>query len=69
MYFQRMSFSDYFDFVIAASVPVCLEVVKCLPIQSKLNNSNLFGTMEICSRYGYFESLRVNHGDNLETSF
>ena len=31
-------------------------------IQSNFNGSNIFGTMEICSRYGYFEPLRVNHG-------
>ena len=31
-------------------------------VQSNLNGSNIFGTMEIRSRHGYFESLRVNHG-------
>ena len=28
--------------------------------QSNYNSSNIFGTMEICSRHGYFEPLMVN---------
>ena len=31
-------------------------------IQSNLNGSNIFGTMEIRSRHWWFEPLRVNHG-------
>ena len=31
-------------------------------VQSNVNGSNIFGTMEICSRYGLFEPLRFNHG-------
>ena len=31
-------------------------------IQSNFNGSNIFGTIELCSRYGYFEPLRVIHG-------
>ena len=30
-------------------------------IQSNLSGSNSLGTMKICSRYGLFEPLRVNH--------
>ena len=30
-------------------------------IQSNINGSNIFGTMEIHSRHGYCEPLRVNH--------
>ena len=30
-------------------------------IQLNCNGSNIFGTMEICSRYGLFWPLRVNH--------
>ena len=45
-------------------------------VQSNFNGSNIFGTMEICSRHGWFEPLRVNHsarseanGDSLGVSF
>ena len=31
-------------------------------IQSNFNGSNIFGTIEICSKHGLFEPLRVNHG-------
>ena len=31
-------------------------------IQSNLNGSNIFGTIENCSRHGWFEPLRVNYG-------
>ena len=34
-------------------------------IQSNLNGSNIFETMEICSRCGYFEPLRVNQSARL----
>ena len=34
---------------------------KAMGIQSNFNASNIFGTIENCSRHGYFESLRVNH--------
>ena len=30
-------------------------------LRSNFNGSNIFKTMEICSRYGQFEPLRVNH--------
>ena len=30
-------------------------------LQSSLNGSNIFRTIEICSRYGKLEPLRVNH--------
>ena len=30
-------------------------------MQSNFNDSNTFGSIEICSRHGYFEPLRVNH--------
>ena len=30
--------------------------------QSNFNGSNIFGTIENCSRLGQFEPLRVNHG-------
>ena len=33
-------------------------------VQSNLDGSNLFGTMKICSRDGWFEPLRVNYGAN-----
>ena len=33
-----------------------------ISIQSNLNGSNIFGTLENCSRHGKFEPLRVNHG-------
>ena len=36
----------------------CLNVI--LELQSISIGSNIFGTMEICSRHGYFEPLRVN---------
>ena len=31
------------------------------PLKQNLNGSNIFGTMEICSRHGQFEPLWVNH--------
>ena len=31
-------------------------------IQSHFNGSNIFGTIENCSRHRQFEPLRVNHG-------
>ena len=30
-------------------------------LQSNFYSSNIFGAMDICSRYVQFESLRVNH--------
>ena len=30
-------------------------------VQSNLNGSNILGTMKICSRYGLFEPVWVNH--------
>ena len=30
-------------------------------IESNLSGSNIFGTIEICSRYGKFEPLKVDH--------
>ena len=30
-------------------------------LQPDLNNSNIFGTIENCSRHGLFESLKFNH--------
>ena len=34
-------------------------------IQLNLNGSNFFGAREICSRYGKFEPLRVDHSARL----
>ena len=34
-------------------------------IQSNFNGSNIFGTIENCSRHGSFEPLRVNYGAKL----
>ena len=31
-------------------------------LQSKFDGSNNFGTIENCSRHGWFEPLRVNYG-------
>ena len=31
-------------------------------IQSNFDGSNIFGTIENCSRHGWFEPLRVNYG-------
>ena len=48
-----------------------------MDLQLNFNDSNIFGTMEICSRHGLFKQLRLNHGirsnqangDNLGMSF
>ena len=34
--------------------------------QSNLNGLNIFETLEICSRHGYFEPLRISHGARSE---
>ena len=34
-------------------------------VQSNFNGSNIFGTIENCSRHGWFEPLRVNYGAKL----
>ena len=34
----------------------------CNVIQSNFDGSNIFGTIEKCSRHGWFEPLRVNYG-------
>ena len=31
-------------------------------LQSNFDGSNIFGTIENCSRHGWFEPLRVNYG-------
>ena len=42
---------------------VILLLLPYLPsVQSNFNGSDIFGTMEVCSRHGEFEPLRVNHG-------
>ena len=50
--------------------------IETVTVQSNFNNSNFLWTMKICSRYRYFEPLRVIHdarseskGDNLEIFF
>ena len=35
-------------------------------IQSELSGSNIFGSMKVCSRYGYFEPLCARSGDKWE---
>ena len=54
------------------------DIERASPLQllSNFNGSNIYGTMEICSRHGKFEPLRVNHSarsngnlDNSEMSF
>ena len=37
------------------------KVARCR-VQSNFNGSNIFETIENCSRHGWFEPLRVNHG-------
>ena len=34
-------------------------------VQLNFSGSNIFGTMEICSRYGQSKPLRINHGARL----
>ena len=40
--------------------PTC--TIKLKYVQSNLNGSNIFGTMENCSRHALFEQPKVNHG-------
>ena len=37
-------------------------IPKGMQIQSNFNGSNIFGTIENCSRHGWFEPMRVNYG-------
>ena len=38
----------------------CVASHKCVNLQSNFNGSNTFGTMEISSRQGKFEPMRVD---------
>ena len=39
-----------------------LDTLENNEVQSNFNGSNIFGTIENCSRHGWFEPLRVNYG-------
>ena len=50
-------------------IVIAIAVDKTLfQLQSNLGSSNIFVTMEMCSRYRTFEPLRVNHSARLETN-
>ena len=46
---------------------VCYSIFIHSVVQSDFNGSNIFGTMENCSRHEQFEPLRVNHGARSES--
>ena len=53
--------SIYVNFMTAKQIWQGLEL-SVNYIQSNFDGSNIFGTIENCSRYRWFEPLRVNYG-------
>ena len=50
----------YVQLTLSDTVHICAAFLLMAVIQSNFDGSNIFGTMDICSRYGKFESLKVN---------
>ena len=56
-------FNNPFKSISVVSAWHCVFV--CEHLQSNFNGSDIFGTLETCSRHGLFEPLRVNYGARL----